>query len=111
MRVRQMQDPDRIIVAVNLPGPQARSTTCIIAVERGQGQFASGRDVAAIDFYQVLALYKLAIISEGIYARYLQGKTLGKDFDGMKRSTALTAQRGLDIANRSSDGRLRASSR
>ncbi|MEE9281075.1 MAG: phosphotransferase family protein [Myxococcota bacterium] len=71
----------------------------------------SGRDVSSIDFYQVLALYKLAIISEGIYARFLQGKTLGKDFDGMKRSTALTAQRGLDIANRSSDRRLRASSR
>src|SRR5262245_11880924 len=40
----------------------------------------SGRDVSAVDFYQVLALYKLAIISEGIYARYLQGKTLGAGF-------------------------------
>ena len=37
----------------------------------------------AVDFYQVLALYKLAIISEGIYARYLQGKTLGEGFAGM----------------------------
>lgn len=68
----------------------------------------SGRDVSAIDFYQVLALYKLAIISEGIYARYLQGKTLGKEFEGMKRGTAFTAQRGIDIANRSFDQRLAA---
>ncbi len=68
----------------------------------------SGRDVSTIDFYQVLALYKLAIISEGIYARFLQGKTLGKDFEGMKRSADATAQRGIDIANRSSDRRLRA---
>ena len=67
----------------------------------------SGRDVSAIDFYQVLALYKLAIISEGIYARYLQGKTLGKDFEGMKRSAGPTAQRAIDIANSSSDRRLR----
>ncbi len=70
----------------------------------------SGRDVSAIDFYQVLALYKLAIISEGIYARYLQGKTLGKEFEGMKRSAGATAQRGIDIANNSSNRRLRATS-
>ncbi len=67
----------------------------------------SGRDVSAIDFYQVLALYKLAIISEGIYARYLQGKTLGKEFEGMKRSAGVTAQRGIDIANKSPDRHLR----
>ena len=70
----------------------------------------SGRDVSAIDFYQVLALYKLAVISEGIYARYLQGKTLGKEFEGMKRSAGVTAQRGIDIANNSSNRRLRATS-
>jgi len=45
-------------------------------------------DVSAVEFYQVLALYKLAIIAEGIYARYLQGKTLGKGFAGMTRSAA-----------------------
>jgi aminoglycoside phosphotransferase (APT) family kinase protein len=70
----------------------------------------SGRDVSVIDFYQVLALYKLAIISEGIYARYLQGKTLGEGFQGMTRTAGATARRGLEIANRSSDRKLRASS-
>jgi aminoglycoside phosphotransferase (APT) family kinase protein len=59
----------------------------------------SGRDVAAIDFYQVLALYKLAIIAEGIYARYLQGKTLGDGFAGMVRPTAALAARALAIAD------------
>ena len=67
----------------------------------------SGRDVAAVDFYQVLALYKLAIISEGIYARYLQGKTLGDGFAGMSRPSGALAQRALAIADRSSDPRLR----
>lgn len=67
----------------------------------------SGRDVAAIEFYQVLALYKLAIISEGIYARYLQGKTLGEGFAGMTRSATVLAQRALTIADASSDQRLR----
>jgi aminoglycoside phosphotransferase (APT) family kinase protein len=67
----------------------------------------SGRDVAAIDFYQVLALYKLAIISEGIYARYLQGKTLGEGFAGMTRPSGALAERALAIADASADARLR----
>lgn len=60
----------------------------------------SGRDAAAIDFYMVLALYKLAIISEGIYARYLQGKTLGEGFAGMTRPSGPLAARALAIAAR-----------
>jgi aminoglycoside phosphotransferase (APT) family kinase protein len=67
----------------------------------------SGRDVESIDFYQVLALYKLAIIAEGIYARYLQGKTLGEGFAGMQRPTAALATRALAIADASADRRLR----
>jgi aminoglycoside phosphotransferase (APT) family kinase protein len=67
----------------------------------------SGRDVAAVDFYQVLALYKLAIISEGIYARYLQGKTLGEGFESMTRPSGALARRALNIAERSDDVRLR----
>jgi aminoglycoside phosphotransferase (APT) family kinase protein len=70
----------------------------------------SGRSVDAIDFYQVLALYKLAVISEGIYARYLQGKTLGEGFAGMHRSAGPLVQRALWIADSSSDRRLRAAS-
>lgn len=66
----------------------------------------SGRNVDAVDFYQVLALYKLAVISEGIYARYLQGKTLGDGFAGMTRSATGLAQRALAIADASADSRL-----
>ena len=68
----------------------------------------SGRNVDAADFYQVLALYKLAVISDGIYARYLQGKTLGEGFAGMGRSAGPLVQRALSIADASSDRRLRA---
>ena len=38
---------------------------------------ASGRDLAQIDFYQVLALTKLAVISEGILKRLQLGQTAG----------------------------------
>lgn len=68
---------------------------------------ASGRDVTAVAFYQVLALYKLAIISEGIYARYLQGKTLGEGFEGMTRPSGALAQRAMAIAEASGDARLK----
>ena len=67
----------------------------------------SGRDVAAIDYYQVLALYKLAIISEGIYARFLQGKTLGEDFKNTMRAAEPLARRALQIADASHDRKLR----
>lgn len=67
----------------------------------------SGRDVAAIDFYQVLALYKLAIISEGIYARFLKGQTLGDDFKHTMRAAGPLAKRALQIADNSSDPKLR----
>jgi aminoglycoside phosphotransferase (APT) family kinase protein len=66
----------------------------------------SGRDVGAVDFYQVLALYKLAIIGEGIRARYLQGKTVGEGFGG-ESQTAAMARRALAIADASEDPRLR----
>jgi aminoglycoside phosphotransferase (APT) family kinase protein len=70
---------------------------------------ASGRDVAAIDFYQVLALTKLAVISEGIYKRFTLGKTVGEGFDKLKRMTAPLAARALSIAEASDDPRLRGS--
>ncbi|MCX5737061.1 MAG: phosphotransferase family protein, partial [Proteobacteria bacterium] len=62
---------------------------------------ATGRDVAAVDFYQVLALYKLAVISEGIYARFRMGKTLGPGFENMQRAAGPLAERALALANRS----------
>ena len=67
----------------------------------------SGRDVAHADFYQVLALTKLAVISEGIYARHLQGKTLGPGFDAMRREAQPLAERALALAAASLDPRLR----
>jgi len=65
---------------------------------------ASGRDVEAVDFYQVLALTKLAVISEGIWKRHLLGKTIG---DGGWRATEFLAERALAVADASHDRRLR----
>ena len=46
----------------------------------------------------MLALTKLAVIAEGIYARHLQGKTLGAGFAGLRRETAGLAARAQGLA-------------
>ena len=69
---------------------------------------ASGRDLGDIDFYQVLALTKLAVISEGILKRHQQGKTAGEGFEHMSRAAEPLAQRALQIADAAPNPRLRA---
>ncbi|MGE5831108.1 MAG: phosphotransferase family protein [Micromonosporaceae bacterium] len=53
----------------------------------------SGATVDAISWYVALGYYKLAIISEGIHARFLQGKTVGEGFERMGRSVPLLVDR------------------
>jgi len=43
----------------------------------------AGRDLSRLDWYIALGYYKLAVISEGIHYRYLQGKTVGEGFSQM----------------------------
>ena len=62
----------------------------------------SGRDVSQLDFYEVLASYKLAIILEGIHARFLMGKTLGEGFDHIGNMVEVLVVGALDQASRSS---------
>ncbi len=66
----------------------------------------SGRNVEAIEFYVVLAYYKLAIIAEGIFARFRMGKTVGEGFDNMARSALPLARRAIEICEQSADPRL-----
>ena len=67
----------------------------------------SGRDVSALDFYEALAAYKLAIILEGIHARYLMGKTVGDGFEHIGAMVEVMVQGALDTASRSSIVALR----
>jgi aminoglycoside phosphotransferase (APT) family kinase protein len=41
---------------------------------------SSDRDLSDLDWYVALGYFKLAVISEGIHNRYLQGKTVGEGF-------------------------------
>jgi aminoglycoside phosphotransferase (APT) family kinase protein len=69
---------------------------------------ASGRDLSQIDFYQVLALTKLAVISEGILKRFQLGHIAGASPAVMSRAAEPLAARALAIADASDDRRLRA---
>lgn len=46
-------------------------------------RYAAGtdRDLDALDWYLAFSWFKLAVISEGIHARFLQGQTVGDGFD------------------------------
>ena len=65
------------------------------------------RSVDNLDFYVVFAFYKLAIIVEGIAARYRMGKTLGEGFEQMGQMVSSLVNEALDQANRSSIPALR----
>ena len=67
----------------------------------------SGCDVSGVRFYEVLALYKLAVISEGIYARWRQGKAVGEGFDKVERASVPLARRALALADDSEVPALR----
>jgi aminoglycoside phosphotransferase (APT) family kinase protein len=67
----------------------------------------TGRDVDNLDFYVVFAFYKLAIIVEGIAARYRMGKTLGEGFEHMGEMVKSLVNEALEQANRSSMPALR----
>ena len=82
------------------PGFPSRAELCQEYARR------SGRDLEAIDFYRVLALYKLAVISEGIYTRFRQGKTVGPGFAAYRSRSADLARSALAIATASPDPRL-----
>jgi aminoglycoside phosphotransferase (APT) family kinase protein len=67
----------------------------------------TGRDLTHLDFYVVFATYKLAVILEGINARFLMGKTLGEGFSDIGAGVTALAETALARADVSSDPKLR----
>ncbi|MET0136728.1 MAG: phosphotransferase family protein [Kibdelosporangium sp.] len=69
--------PDDAVIANVSAAPGYPSSDEVIAryAER------SGRDVSDLDWYIAFAFFKLAVITEGIYFRFSQGKTVGAGFE------------------------------
>jgi aminoglycoside phosphotransferase (APT) family kinase protein len=57
----------------------------------------SNRDLGALEWYIALGYYKLAIIAEGIHARFLMGMTVGEGFETMGPAVPLLVDRALTI--------------
>ena len=57
---------------------------------------ASGRDLASLAWYVGFGYFKLAVISEGIAARHLQGKTVGAGFEHFGRQVPQLLDSALD---------------
>jgi aminoglycoside phosphotransferase (APT) family kinase protein len=77
---------------------------------------ASGRDLSTLDFYVVLGYFKLAVIAEGITARFLAGRTVGDDgrlgtrsegLDQIAASVPFLAEAALEVADASELAGLR----
>jgi aminoglycoside phosphotransferase (APT) family kinase protein len=52
----------------------------------------TGRDVSSIGYYEVLGVFKLAVIIQQIYARYFRGQTQDARFENFgTRASALAA--------------------
>ncbi|MGI8447319.1 MAG: phosphotransferase family protein, partial [Streptosporangiaceae bacterium] len=47
----------------------------------GRYAAATGRDMSALGFYMAFGCFKLAVVLEGIHARFLQNKTVGEGFE------------------------------
>lgn len=58
----------------------------------------TGIAVEDMRFYEVLALYKLAVIIEGIYFRYVKGQTQDERFAGHGERTIATAEAALEAS-------------
>jgi len=59
----------------------------------GRYAAATGRDVSALGYYMAFGCFKLAVVLEGIHARFLQHKTVGEGFEKEGPAVASLIQR------------------
>jgi aminoglycoside phosphotransferase (APT) family kinase protein len=67
----------------------------------------SGADLSGLDFYTVLAHFKLGVILENMYKRFLDGGTVGAGFEMIGQQAVVLGTRGLEVADQSTIAALR----
>jgi len=67
----------------------------------------SGADLSGLDFYTVLAHFKLGVILENMYKRFLGGGTVGAGFELIGQQAVALGKRGLEVADASGIAALR----
>jgi aminoglycoside phosphotransferase (APT) family kinase protein len=61
----------------------------------------SGRDVSGIAFYETFALFKVAVVLQQIYFRYVRGQTRDERFRDFGKRVEGLAKAALELADRS----------
>jgi aminoglycoside phosphotransferase (APT) family kinase protein len=61
----------------------------------------TGRDVSGIAFYETFALFKVAVVLQQIYFRYVRGQTKDERFKEFDRRVEGLARAALDLAEKS----------
>jgi aminoglycoside phosphotransferase (APT) family kinase protein len=67
----------------------------------------SGVSLSGLDFYTVLAFFKLGVILENMYKRFLGGGTVGAGFEMIGQQAVVLGKQGLEVADASSIPELR----
>ncbi|HEY5989355.1 MAG TPA: phosphotransferase family protein, partial [Streptosporangiaceae bacterium] len=59
----------------------------------------TGRDLSRLGYYMAFGCFKLAVVLEGIHARYLQHKTVGEGFDRQGEVVPALIERAHQLLN------------
>jgi aminoglycoside phosphotransferase (APT) family kinase protein len=94
-------DGDAALARANDPTPGGGFPKYAALLERYA--LRTGRDLSDIDYYVAFGCWRLAVISEGVYARYLHGamgEQEGVDLQSFKVGTEGLAERALEAMRR-----------
>ncbi|KQZ89674.1 hypothetical protein ASD62_10525 [Phycicoccus sp. Root563] len=86
------EDGSAVPVAAGLTAHEGFPTTDDIAQRYAA---VTGRDVSGLDYYRAFTDFRLAVILEGVHARYLAGKSMGEGYDRVGASVPLLVDRAL----------------
>ena len=86
------EDGSAVPVAAGLTAHEGFPTTDELAHRYAA---ATGRDVSGLDYYRAFTDFRLAVILEGVHARYLAGRSMGEGYDRVGASVPLLVDRAL----------------
>ena len=86
------EDGSAVPVAAGLTAHEGFPTTDELAARYAA---RTGRDVSRLDYYRAFTDFRLAVILEGVHARYLAGRSMGEGYDRVGPSVPLLVDRAL----------------
>lgn len=103
----QMDDPPEAVFARGTNGVTAAPGFPVRSDLIAEYAKLSGRDVSEIEWYEIFASYKLAVIVEGIHARFLAGETVGEGFEGYGERAEALVHQALAATEKAANPKLR----